>query len=742
MFFSYVGDCFSVLKVYAFESSETTNLTMLTEENIMNSEWNEPEGALPTEENMMNSESNESEGALPTEENMMNSESNESEGALPTEENIMNSESNESEGALPIEENVMNSESNHIQPLVGDLNVDLDLSADKEEIESGTNGVFVLNFKTTGALNSYSNANLKIQLPKGIPFNQETSELGIAGVNPIYDEDSSTLNYFFPKLDTGKNYRVLIYISPSNGITLNDTLLEATASFFADELSEISDNAIINVKSSTDLVIDKSYSSTEGKTAADTPNKGDVGIWDIKSSILKKETGLLYLKEGSKVRIEDTLPSGTTYISSNPEGRLEGNKVIWEFDVPTLEQQKNLDVLFQQDLQIKLRFDDSLSDFENVTNNVTISATDLGDRLITSVAEATIQISNSSNEVTPPEGDLLIPHHNGPIDAFDTYHQSSYDPFPQVYDWATLKFITTVGGVGGIQTINEDFQSYILEYTIDPNLTLQKFWIPNDFRYSRVWNEDKPLSRIPTVDIELKINGEWREVKKNAKIGQEYYRTDFGLSINDRVDAIKFDFNNAPYGFYSRSGIDLSFTVKKGYVGEVENIAHYYGVDGNGLQFDFGSTNDKDINGPRHATILPTPPEVNPISQVKIQLENHDKNIIQLGENILIGTLENNLASLKSMSDPLKQVVILPKGVTVNPDSVEYMDAKGNWSVDNGRIEVISNNYNGTGKQAIRITWNETELKPKQDLKFKVNVSIQKVTDSILLFDTSWLFRR
>ncbi|XZH90616.1 isopeptide-forming domain-containing fimbrial protein (plasmid) [Clostridium perfringens] len=622
-------------------------------------------------------------------------------------------------------------------PLVGDINLDLDLSEEKKEIEAGTSGIYILNLKVTGSTKIYKNAKIEVKLPTNdnVSFNQELSDLNIAGINPVYNNDTNTLNYNFPELETGKTYKVLIHVKTENGLIYNDTELKAIATFSADGFANVEDDANIIVKSNTPVSVSKSYKSTVDKENGEVPKKGDTGVWNIKVNIPKNATGLLYLKEGSKIVVEDTIPNGTTFhIEDNSfsDWKQIGNKVVWEFDAPTIEQQKNENnQLFSQDLSLKLRFNSDLSDFANIKNDVSVKVTDLSGKVITEIASAEVQIGGSNNETPIPDGNFLIPHHYGPIDGFDTYHQGGeYDPTPDVYDWATLKFISSVGGVGGI-TPNKDFKSYIFEYNIDPNLIFKKFWIPNDFVYSRYWEENEPLSRAPKINVYILANGQWREYP-NAILGREYTREDFGLSDSDRVDAIKVDFNDAPYGFYTKGGLDFSFTVKKGYVGSVENTARYYGIDGNGISFDMKS----DINGPRHANINPEPKDQPPIAEVKVWLNNHNGNVVQVGDNKLSGSILNNESSLNMMNGKIQQSVLLPKGITIVENTFESTDARGIWGNNNGKIEVLDNNFNGTGQQLVRITWKETELRPRQSLEFKVDVKISTDTDGDLIFNT------
>ncbi|XZJ40469.1 hypothetical protein ACSXDA_16370 (plasmid) [Clostridium perfringens] len=143
-----------------------------------------------------------------------------------------------------------------------------------------------------------------------------------------------------------------------------------------------------------------------------------------------------------------------------------------------------------------------------------------------------------------------------------------------------------------------------------------------------------------------------------------------------------------------------------------------------------------DINGPRHANINPEPKDQPPIAEVKVWLNNHNGNVVQVGDNKLSGSILNNESSLNMMNGKIQQSVLLPKGITIVENTFESTDARGIWGNNNGKIEVLDNNFNGTGQQLVRITWKETELRPRQSLEFKVDVKISTDADGDLIFNT------
>src|SRR5690625_1880725 len=103
------------------------------------------------------------------------------------------------------------SEQPTITPFVGNLNVDIDITAQSEEINSGNDAAFLLVFKTTGSMNAYTNAKVVIDLPDTelATFEQDITKLEIAGVEPQLNEDNQ-LVYKFDTLKPVQKYVIII----------------------------------------------------------------------------------------------------------------------------------------------------------------------------------------------------------------------------------------------------------------------------------------------------------------------------------------------------------------------------------------------------------------------------------------------------------------------------------------------------------------------------------------------------
>src|SRR5690625_4217777 len=102
------------------------------------------------------------------------------------EKNQVNKPSKNSKEKEQLNEKGLNSQ---IVPFAGNLNVDIDISPQKESVLSGNDAAYNLVLKLTGARTEYSNAKITVDLPIGdfTEFIQDVNELVIDGVVPTYN---------------------------------------------------------------------------------------------------------------------------------------------------------------------------------------------------------------------------------------------------------------------------------------------------------------------------------------------------------------------------------------------------------------------------------------------------------------------------------------------------------------------------------------------------------------------------
>ena len=96
--------------------------------------------------------------------------------------------------------------------------------------------------------------------------------------------------------------------------------------------------------------------------------------------------------------------------------------------------------------------------------------------------------------------------------------------------------------------------------------------------------------------------------------------------------------------------------------------------------------------------------------------------------------LNNLQSSTVPMTEPLETVVLLPSGVTLNSDpQATYMYADG--GVTQGQYEILSDDHNGSGRQLIKVTWNDDRLRIGQTITAELDVTVSDGAPNSLLFD-------
>src|SRR5690625_58250 len=645
-----------------------------------------------------------------------------------------------------------------IQPFVGNHNIDIDLSPYKKEVLSGNDAIYQLVLKVTGSQTTYTDASVTIDLPIGdyTDFTQDLNELMINGVQPTYDDESQQLNYEFDELKSGRTYETLININTTNGETPNNTELKAEVSFEANEQEKLTDDATVLVKASNSLAVSKQF--TEARLSGDVqkvPFPGSYTIWDIKVNIPKKDVGQLFLKEGSKITVTDTFSDGLTYydvMGGTPEPDRSGRTLTWEFDAPTIMEQAEAEGdLYTLDLRVRLQVNDN----ENLIgttqeNEVTVEATTIDDNTITKTAKDEIPIVDREATTGEIEGGVMYPNHFGPADGKGNGATSDEkDPNPTVNDDAYLQFRHGITPMH--PGLYYDYDEFRIDYKIDDNLLFNNIRTPGNFYFARSQAEARqyiPLAEQPEFNIVGRVNGSLKILATNADHGTVYTRADLGLTNSDDVSEIRLNFTKAPAGMYARQLAHYYFDVKPGYTGQVKNeynvrtIPNQQAID-DGLEVNDNGTwwykrNNRDtwdrLASDRHATIEPKPTEQPPIATVGIELINHENGEVVHGENRMKITLRNELSSPKSMDGPLESVVLLPPGVTLfeNPTAT-FKETNGNNA--HGNYEILEHNYNGTGRQLVKVTWNDQRLRTGQDVTAELDVDITKNAPSLLTFD-------
>ncbi|WP_411953819.1 SpaA isopeptide-forming pilin-related protein [Alkalibacillus sp. S2W] len=631
-----------------------------------------------------------------------------------------------------------------ITPFSGNLNVDIDLSPRDSQILSGNNAAYDLVFKTTGSMMEYTNAQVMVNLPdlEYTEFNQNLNELSIAGVQPTYQEDQSRLVYQFDTLETGQTYENVIKLQTSNGIAPNGAELLANASFEADQQDLVENDASITVEASNPVSVSKQFNSVLGNERnIATPD--DQTLWEINVDIPNSESGQLYLEENSQITVVDTLPDGLSYDSmqSGPEPEQNGNQLIWTFDAPTFNDQSNsTDSLFNTNLEVVLTTGSDTAD-QTLTNNVDVNSMFVGGVEHDTNASEDLTIYQTDTGSGDVDGDRYVPVHIGPSNGKgDLGAFSNKNPYPQVYDDALLAFSH------GIAPLNEseagDFQQYTTRYDVDENLIFKELETPGGFIYrpGGSWPAGVPLDEEPVFNIEAVVDGQRELLVEDAEKGAVYNRADLGIDEGADVSSIFYNFTTAPSGMLNVGRPNYYFEIEEGYTGDVTNTWDVYGTDGNGNDFA-NQYNSDPLAGPRSAEIVEPPDNEPPIATVGVELLDQQGSYITAGKNRMQVDLNTESTSTLAMNEPMETAVLMPPGVTIDQSpEAEFIDADGRSTSDTdtakgGDFEVLSDDYNGSGRQLVQFSWNDSILRPGKSLYSEINVQVAEDAPNELPFE-------
>ncbi|GIN08649.1 hypothetical protein J1TS1_27940 [Shouchella clausii] len=684
-------------------------------------------------------------------------EENKSEDNYADETNGDNQEessptNSETESQQQEETNQHEEESNEDQdkpiftPMAGDLNVDIDISPLNASVLAGNDAAYKLVFKTTGSITEYTNARITIDLPLSneVTFNQSLSELRIAGVEPTFDSETSQLVYQFERLQAGQTYENIIKLATTNGLMANGTELGVQASFEADQFGEVQDTATVVIDASTTISASKRYTEARGNDR-NLPIPNAQTVWKMKVDIPKNNIGQNYLEPGSQITVVDTLPNGLTYHSTitGPEPEQTGNTLTWTFEAPSIEEQEAAeDTLFNTELEVVLRVGNNTVD-QTLTNNVDVTAQFIGNDNDTTVnANHSVTIANSDLASGEIRGNVFVPGHIGPIDDKGNIgSNTNRDPNPLVYDDALLAFFHNVSPLH--ESSEGDFQAYTTVMNIDEHLVFKEMKTGNNFVYrpTNQFPPGVPFIDPPRFNIEADVDGERLVLVENASVQQTYTRADLGIEEGARVSAIYLNFTYAPSGM-SGAHPTYYFEVEPGYVGSVTNEFDVYGTGGDGTVFGNNTNGRKygsaeffnNIAGPRSAQIAPRPTDQPPIATVDVELTNHQGAYVDFGENRMRVNLNTENSSTLAMNEPLEAMVLLPPGVTIsdNPDA-DFTDADGRAS--DGSFEIVSDNYNDTGRQLVKFNWTDRLLRPGNNVASEINIQINEGAANVLTFD-------
>lgn len=684
-----------------------------------------------------------------------------------------------------------------ITPFAGDLNADIAIESLKDKVESGKAAQYILTLKLTGStrVTAYEDAKVTVNLPINdyTEFTQDLSQLTINDVEPTYNSTNHTLTYDFDTIETGKTYERIINVETKNGYTPNGTQLMASATFEGREMNKggsgdtgtepdvhYEDKATVTVQASGAISIDKKYTGRVWENNAWQQNvpvyTNRITEWEISVEVPKKDIGQMYLQEGSKVVITDTLPDGLVYESVGGEDtplpvNTSNGRIVWEINASSLEQQEVAgETLYKATFVVWLRTR-SNNAFANTvqTNEVDVEATWIDDSKLSDLSRDSIYISLSGSRLPPGDGEYLYGSHAGPTDGYGgtSYYGSyeNYNPRPIVNDNALLRFDSEIHPMEW--GAHADYESFNYIYNNDSNLILQEIVTPDEwvyFPYYSYYPEGtsyslmERLSEHPQYDIYARVNNVRRLLVRNAQDGTHYTREDLGLQAGDTVTDIEFSFSKAPKGMMASQQVTYYFNVREGFTGTIENSHTITGVGFYAEQDRWGNPtgrlirepftiNSKNLNDvwnnppwfhPRQVQVVRDNDTTSPIATVGVSLEDNRGGEVAIGSNRMKVSLDNRTSSPVSMKESLETVVLLPPNVnpsgTLN-ESFTLIKEDGTEETVTGIYEILDDNYNNTGRQLVKFTWDHKFLHHGETLNAWIDVDVLESSATSLTFD-------
>src|SRR5699024_10974922 len=497
-----------------------------------------------------------------------------------------------------------------------DLNQYIGIAPVSSTALTGADANFTLTLKLTGAKRIYENVDVQIDLPitEYITFNSDQEELdslAIDGVSPTFNSETNQLIYHFDEIKRGQMYERMISLHTKNGYILNDTAINVSAHISGevhytenDEKEEAQkgdivsfnykDKASMNLKASGGLSLSKSHVDAKGVPIPNDSvvSRGEKILWKLTLKIPKKQRGQLFLKPGEKITITDTLPTQIQYnsvTSGDKPTKVEGQKITWEFDAEDLETQNKKDQsLYEKEIIISTTVKNNAAE-GTVTNNAEASAVFIENSKVISRANESVFIAVGDPSGGNIQGSTYVPNHFGPGGE-----AGNHNPRPYVTDDALLEFRHGIAPLpesfpdrkGENLGRAKNFQDYRTIYEIDQNLNLEEFRAPGKFMFRP--NAQHPVGNYfatqPQYRISAKLNGsdslQVLVAADEVIHGKWYTREELGLKPSDKVNEIRIVFVNgykgkqnevAPGGMLAGQLPRYKFSIKKGFIGQVEN---------------------------------------------------------------------------------------------------------------------------------------------------------------------------
>lgn len=656
---------------------------------------------------------------------------------------------------------------------INDLNADFKIVSLNNKVQSGNRALFKLIVKTTGSQLMPNKGTMTIKLPtdEHIIFNQNLNDLSVFNSIPEYDEKNRSLNYHFDSIIPGETYERTLMLETKNGHIVNGKKLSVEGKMIINDEKTFTDSDSTLVVASNEVSINSSIGRIEKNQEATIPTIGSWIEWKTKVNIPKKDKGQMYLDPNHKLLVEATIPDGLTFqkMSNNAKKpiSIKNGKLTWELDVPTLlEQEATKDSLFTYEISYwtKVNNDPKIIG-QTLKSESKLSATFIDNKIFHSQMSTSneVEIFESEGYTDDVEGGIVFPVHYGPSDGKGNGgNNANKDPNPIVGPDAYLQFRHNIWGFR--YSLEDDLKEFKVSYTIDDNLILQSFKTPgDDWRYAPTLKEFNKNLKLP-VDPEYDIVISYKDSNELHKLvleehikGKEYTLKELGLSKDAQVKKIEYIFKGIiPKGLTNNNSARYYFTVKPGYSGTVTNKfdmsgkSTYNPKTGKHAKGTYYAFNHRDAfnqyytgkgseAGDRTAVIGKIIDKGTPISRININLIEEQGSLVEIGKNKAEVIFTNDPSVETSIVGPLEAVILMPPNVVLNSNPNLHLE-NGRGNITTGNYEVLNDNYNNSGRQLIKVKWNEDYIRPNEQLKAIFDIEILENAPELLYFEVYGYF--
>lgn len=638
-----------------------------------------------------------------------------------------------------------------------------------ETLEVGKIAQFQIHINVSGTQVLYENVVVTIGLSEfvdedRVSLPQDLSEIAIRGVVPTYNSVLNTINYYFDELEGGFESLILLNLDTKNGSNLHDQELKINVEMSADSITDISRSSSIILIANQNVSLANKLSGilVEGLNEDRLSIRyNDTAVFSVGVSVNKFVSGTLALDKSETVKVSYTLADGLSYVSdtSGVQPSVDGNTYTWEF---ASDANENEEYFFYTNFEIQAKVVDDLTLFSKIINTANVRVKFIDGSSNEFSSNATVLISPDFEYVLPEylNGGAYTSVYSGPSDALGNVGWINNDDV-SVTDGALLGwnfYLTPLGATHpdlGNNTYNVFFHP-------DENINIKRMY-SGDFYYrpSSAFAEAglQPIEDDVFYSVSIKYAGEDQWVQgAPAIVPSTYYSTEeMGIDPSKKVETIWFHFHNNEESIFAS---DISFgntvsntifnlpagmtttslriwtTVDEGYVGSLESKAaiSYSGWSDKGYRVDVSSKyvpEDLDVSwfsrmsdayesrlAPKTAQVVEPPTGVSRLVKSNIYFTNTNANLIEPGDNFLRFDISNDEASHRKLNGPFEAYALIGQGVTIG--SLE--EVKG------GTVEIVSDNYKGSGKTLIRVIFNSTSIAISQRESMRIPVIIDENT--------------